>query len=89
LWSRWRREAATHSAAIVLQVDPSHLHSSLQDHLEASGCLVSGERGGEIEAQLLNSVSERHDLQTLLRHVRSWNKAHPAARVRFVAQDMA
>jgi hypothetical protein len=57
----------------------------LRDHLEGSGCLVRTISSSEIEAQLLNSVSERHDDQTLARLIASWRKDQPAACVEVIA----
>jgi hypothetical protein len=51
----------------------------VRDHLEGSGCLIRTISSSEIEAQLLNSVSERHDDQTLARLITSWRKDQPAA----------
>jgi hypothetical protein len=85
IWWWMRRDNSARSAGLRLRVDPPSLRDSLREHLEASGCLVSVKSSDEIEAQLLNSVSERHDHQTLVGAVAAWERAHPAARVEFVA----
>jgi hypothetical protein len=68
-----------------LRVDPPELRNSLLVYLEAAGCLIHAKGGGELEAQLLNSVSERHDRQTLAGHLASWKRANPAASVEVIA----
>jgi hypothetical protein len=68
-----------------LRVSPPELQSSLLDHLEAAGCLVHSNSGGELDAQLLNSVSDRHDHQTLRGLLESWKQANPGAQVEVIA----
>jgi hypothetical protein len=64
-----------------LRVDPPDLRDDLLEHLRASGCLAVKEGSDEVEAHLLNSVSDRHDRETLAGYVRSWREARPRARV--------
>jgi hypothetical protein len=65
---------------------PSDLRDDLLEHLGASGCLALKHGRNQIEAYLLNSVSERHDREALAAAVGSWQEAHRQVRVDVVAR---
>ncbi len=52
--------------------------------LRASSCLAVKHPSSEIDAHLLNAVSERHDRAVLDGHVESWQARHPRASVTFL-----
>jgi hypothetical protein len=64
-----------------LRIDPPSFRDGLGRHLESRGCLIRISGRNLLEAQLLNSVSERHDRETLVAHVEAWQEAHPNARL--------
>jgi len=49
-----------------LSVDPPDLRDDLLEFLQASSCLAVKRGAAEIDTQLLNSVSERHDRAVLI-----------------------
>lgn len=85
IWPWVRRRNSAPRVGLRLRIDPPSLRDSLRKHLEIAGCLVNVRSSNEIEAQLLNSVSERHDHRTLVGELASWERAHSAARVELVA----
>ncbi len=64
-----------------LSVDPPDLRDDLLEFLRASSCLTVKQGAAEIDAHLLNSVSERHDRAVLLGYLESWKARHSGARV--------
>lgn len=70
-----------------LRLNPANLRDDLLKHLRASGCLAVKHGPNEIEAHLLNSVSERHDREVLAAAVGSWQEAHPQVHVDVVTRN--
>ncbi len=83
---RVRRADQENTAAMRLRLHPPNLRDDLLQHLRASSCLAVKHGPNEIEAHLLNSVSERHDRGVLAAAVGSWQQAHPQVRVDVVAR---
>jgi hypothetical protein len=63
-------------AAMRLRIDPPILRDDLLAFLRGSGCLALAESRNAIEAQLLNSVSDRHDRAVVTGLVESWRARH-------------
>lgn len=68
-----------------LRVNPPDLRDDLLEFLRASSCLGLKHGVSEIEAHLLNSVSERHDRAVLAGYVESWKARHSHASVEIVS----
>jgi hypothetical protein len=60
------------TAAVRLRVDPPDARDDLLEFLRASSCLAVKQGANEIEAHLLNSVSERHDRAVMSGCVDAW-----------------
>ncbi len=73
------------TAAMRLRVDPPDLRDDLLEFLRTSSCLAVKQGAAEIEAHLLNSVSERHDRAVLGGYLESWKARHGAARVEVIS----
>jgi hypothetical protein len=82
-WTRRRADPGT-AAAVRLRVDPPNLRDDLLEFLRAASCLAVKHLGSEIEALVLNSVSERHDRVVLNGYVESWRAGHEGASVTFI-----
>lgn len=82
----WKRRAADSgtAAAVRLRVDPPNLRDDLLEFLRAASCLAVKHRGSEIDALVLNSVSERHDRVVLSGYVESWQAGHKGASATFI-----
>jgi hypothetical protein len=68
-----------------LRLHPAIHRDALLEHLRGSGCLAVKHGPNEIEAHLLNSVSERHDREVLAAAVGSWQETHAQVLVEIVA----
>ena len=68
-----------------LRVDPPDLRDDLLEFLRSASCLAVKRGAAEIDTQLLNSVSERHDWAVLVGYVESWKARHSGARVEVVS----
>jgi hypothetical protein len=66
---------------VRFRVDPYELRDDLLEHFRESGCLAVKEGRGIIDAQLLNSVSNRHDRGVIEAYVLAWREAHPQAQI--------
>jgi hypothetical protein len=75
----------TSTAAKRLRVDTPDLRDDLLAFLRASSCLAVKRGAVEIDAHLLNSVSERHDRAVLVGYLESWKSRHSGAHVEVVA----
>jgi len=83
---RARPADQANTAAMRLRLHPPDLRDDLVEHLRASGCLALKHGPNQIEAHLLNSISDRHDREVLAAAVGSWQEAHPQVRVDVVAR---
>jgi len=68
-----------------VRVDPAELRDDLLEFLRASSCLGVKQGASEIDVQLLNSVSDRHDRAVLVGCVEAWKGCHGHASVEIVA----
>ena len=68
-----------------VRIDPPDLRDELLEFLRASSCLGVKRGSSEIEAHLLNSVSERHDQAILAGYVESWKARHGHASVEILS----
>ena len=69
------------TAAVRLRVDSPQLRDDVLGYLRASSCLAVKHGSSEIDAHLLNSVSERHDRAVVLGLVESWKARHASSSV--------
>lgn len=67
-----------------LRLSEPTLLGELVAHLREAGFLVAVEGHGRLEADLLNSVSERYDRERLHEAIAKWRQDHPAATVEVV-----
>ncbi len=82
-WKGRRVDCGT-AAAVRLRVDPPNLRDDLLEFLRDSSCLAVKCGAAEIDAHLLNSVSERHDRAVLSGYVESWQARHTGSSVTFL-----
>ena len=68
-----------------VRIDPPELRDDLLEFLRASSCLGVKHGSSEIEAHLLNSVSERHDQAALAGYMDSWKARDDQASVEIVS----
>jgi hypothetical protein len=74
-------------AAVRVRVDPAEFRDDLLDFLRASSCLAVKRGANEIEAHLLNSVSERHDRAVINGSVAAWQARHGRSVVEVVSSE--
>jgi len=68
-----------------LRVEPAELRDDLLEFLRAASCLGLKHGRSEIDVQLPNSVSERHDRAVLTGYVEAWKARHRNASVEIVS----
>ena len=69
------------TAAVRLRLTDPLLCDDLLDFLRRVGCLAVRVNRHMVDAQLLNSVSERYDQQELAAYMKVWMVMHPEATV--------
>jgi hypothetical protein len=69
---------------VRFRVDRYELRDDLLELFRESGCLAVKEGRDIIDAQLLNSISDRHDREVMERCVLRWQEGHPQAHVEIV-----
>ena len=79
------RADCTGTAAVRLRVDPPGLRDDLLEFLRASSCLALKHGADEIEAHLLNSVSDRQDRNVIVACVDAWKTRHTGVSVERLA----
>ncbi|SRR6266576_1618618 len=70
---------------VRLRVDPPGLRDDLLEFLRASSCLALKHGADEIEAHVLNSVSDRQDRNVIVACVDAWKTRHTGVSVERLA----